>query len=163
MRPMVENNRDYNFSTVHPIHKTLIVLLQLKPQGIYCLARVRPSGALRRLVSYKTYKNSDATIWEMYNAWWWIIYAHCDISHQAHFTGPWKIRNSCNMCAYQKNIVKFRFSMSMEMDHTPQHGDNNVSWGAIKPPTFFFKSQNSKHVAIHVQITKSCKNVMLWF
>ena len=91
------------------------------------------------------YNNSDYADQNMCIILWRIIYAHFDITHQAHFTVSWKIWNSCHMCAYQENIMIFGFFEAISFCHTlisvaPIHLD-----GEINSSSFAFIFWNFQH------------------
>ena len=73
------------------------------------------------------------------------IYAHLDITHQAHFTVSWKIWILCHMSAYQENIMKFWFFEGMQFCHTLIPVAAIYLEGDINSSSFAFKFWNFQH------------------
>ena len=73
------------------------------------------------------------------------IYAHLDITHQAHFTVSWKIWILCHMSAYQENIMKFWFFEGIQFCYTLISVAAIYLEGDINSSSFAFKFWNFQH------------------
>ena len=97
----------------------------------------------------------------------WKICNSFDITHQAHIRGCWKIRISCHMCAYQKNIMIFGFLESMKLCRTMITFAMSFLEAKFKPMKYFFDFSKFQHSRNMLDFTYKTwflrKTVMLCF
>ena len=91
------------------------------------------------------WKNSVYADQNMCIVSWRIIYAHFDITHQAHFTTNSLIWISCHMCAYQEYNMIFGFFEAEKLCHTLMSVIPIYPEEVIDSWSFLLKFRNLQH------------------